>query len=82
MIGLILDKKEKFDEAIYYFLRAHNLNKDDIDTLITISNFYILRSDFNNSIIHLNKIRYLIKDEPEIINLIGLCYINIVYSCF
>jgi len=73
-----LESKERINEAVYYFLRAHMLKKDDILTLVTISNFYISINEYKNAIEYLKKIKLLVPDEPEILNLIGLCFLNIV----
>ena len=34
--------------------------------------------DYKNTIFYLKNLNLLLKDEPEINNLIGLCYLNIV----
>ena len=78
-LGQINDKTGIKHQAINYYLKAYEMNSANLDNLKRISEYYLYEYNFIKSKLFLEKYLAIKSDDFEILNLIGLCLVNIVY---
>ncbi|MCT4616713.1 MAG: hypothetical protein N4A38_00715 [Candidatus Gracilibacteria bacterium] len=61
-LGFVLSHQEKYDLAIEIYRKAHELNKQDLETINMLANLYFYRGDYINAEFFLKK---FLKERPR-----------------
>ena len=76
-LGLLYDRIDNTDSALYYFMQAYNMNPEQVQLVQSIAYSYIQLKDWKNSIVFFRKLMVMVPEDVNTILNTAVCFNNL-----